>query len=83
MNHCDVLLECGCARPLAQLKLADVQQLVKSVALHCTILRIKSELDQLMAGVDEAGCLHAIQEYPSLFRPMFVPTDTSAEFRLL
>lgn len=77
MNDCDVLTECGCTKPLAQLKLADVPQLVKSAALHSTILRIKSELDQFMAGLDEAGCLHVLQEYPSLFRPMFVATDTN------
>lgn len=75
MDACDVLLDCGFTKPLPQLKLGDVPQLVKSAALHATILKIKSELDQFMKGVNEAGCLHAIQEYPYLFHTLFVASD--------
>lgn len=68
MGACDVLLDCGYTKPLSQLKVDDVPQLIKLAALHSTVLRIKSELEQFMAGISEAGCLHAIQEYSVLFR---------------
>ena len=75
MGACDMLLDCGCTKPLSQLKLDDVPQLIKLAALHSTVLKIKSELDQFITGISEAGCLHAIQEYFALFRPMFVASD--------
>ena len=75
MGACDVLLDCGYTKPLSQLKLNDVPQLIKLAALHSTVLRIKSELDQFITGISEAGCLHAIQEYSALFIPMFVASD--------
>ena len=77
MGACDVLLDCGCTKPLPQLKLDDVPKLIQCAALHSTVLKIKSELDQFMAGINEAGSLHVIQEYPSFFRPMFVASDTN------
>lgn len=77
VGACDVLLDCGCTKPLPQLKTDDVPQLIKCAALHSTILRIKSELDQFMAGINEAGALHAIQEYPTLFPPMLTASDTN------
>ena len=78
MDACDCLFECGVTKPLAQLKVSDVSHLIISAALHCTILKIKSEIDQFMAGLDEAGTLHAIKEYPHLFYPMFVPSSVTA-----
>ena len=50
----------------------DVPHLIRSVALHCTILRIKSEIDRFKEGLHEAGVLHAMNEFPHLFHPMFV-----------
>ena len=44
--------------------------------MHTTILKVKSELDQFMAGIQEAGTLHVIQKYPEYFRPMFVASVT-------
>ena len=76
MEACDILIESGCSKGLAQLKQCDVPQLVKNAALGCTVLRIKAELDQFMAGLDEAGVLHIIQKYPDLLRPMFVASET-------
>ena len=73
MEACDILIESGCSKGLAQLKQCDVPQLVKNAALSCTVLRIKAELDQFMAGLDEAGVLHIIQKY---LRPMFVASET-------
>ena len=61
--------------PLALLKMRDVPHLVRTAALHCTLLSIKSETDQFVAGLDEAGILHAIKEYPHLLYPHFVHSN--------
>ena len=72
MNNCDLLVDCGVTKPLAQLTRNDIPQLIKSAALHTTILKVKAELDQFSSGIDEAGALHAIKQYLELFRCMFV-----------
>ena len=78
MEACDILIESGCSQSLVQLKESDIPQLVKNAALGCTVLRIKAELDQFMAGLDEAGLLHVIQKYPNLLRPTFVALETDS-----
>ena len=77
MRACDVLLECGYAKPLSKLKAIDVPQLIKNATLHSTILKIKSELDQFIDGLNEAGILHSIRQYPDFFRPLFVSSGTA------
>ena len=54
MGACDVLLECGCTKPLPQLKLDDVSKFIQCSALHSTVLKIKSKVDQFMAGIHKA-----------------------------
>ena len=76
MEVCDNLLDCGFNKPLPTLKMCDVDPLIKCVALHYTVLKIKSELDQFMSGLDEAGCLNVIQKFPHLMRPLFVAPNT-------
>lgn len=77
MRACDVLLECGYTKPLSTLKAIDVTQLIKNVTLHSTILKIKSELDQFIDGLNEAGVLHSIRQYSDFFRPLFVSSGTA------
>lgn len=76
MDACDVLIDCGCTKPLAQIKISDVPYLVKSVALHSTVLKRKAELDQFMDGLEEAGVLPSIKLYPNLFESLFVKPNT-------
>ena len=68
MDCCDHILGCGFNKPLAQLKMGDIPHLLRSATLHSTILCVKFEIDQFMEGFHEAGVLHAIKEYPHLFR---------------
>ena len=77
MDACDVLVDCGFTKPIAQLTVQDIPQLVNSTALHVTILRVKAEIDQFMDGINDAGTLHAIQKYPGFFRPMFVASQAN------
>lgn len=66
MEACDVLIETGCSKGLARLKKSDVPQLVRNTALSCIVLKIKAELDQFMAGLNEAGVLPC---YTKVSRP--------------
>ncbi len=50
---------------------------MKCVALHATILKIKGELDQFVAGLDEAGVISAIKTFPTLFENLFVQSQDS------
>lgn len=72
MESCDVLVECGFIKPLATIKISDVPQLLKCASLHSTVLRIKSELDQFIGGLNTAGVLSAIRDHPELFSSLFV-----------
>ena len=47
--------------------MTGVPALVKCVALHITIQKVKAELDQFMSGLSEAGMLSAIQTYSEVF----------------
>ena len=77
MDACDVLVDCGFTKPIAQLTVQVIPQLVKSTALHMTILRVKAEIDQFMDRINDAGTLHAIQKYPDFVCPMFVASQAN------
>ena len=65
-DHNDFFIEAGVAtRPLS--KLSDVPCWLRSAALHCVILRVKTEVDQFIEGLEEAGVLQSIRKYPELF----------------
>ena len=76
IDCCDDILECGFNKPLARLVMEDIPHLIHSAALHCTILKVKSEIDQFKEGLHEAGVLHAMNQFPHLFHSMFVPDAT-------
>lgn len=46
MDSCDDLLGCGFNKPLAKLKIGDVDHLIHSVALHSTILQKLTNLQK-------------------------------------
>lgn len=70
------LIQCGITKPLTQLKIDVVPNLVQSIALQATVLKVKAALDQFMDGLKEAGLLSSIQEYPHLFKDLFVKCST-------
>ena len=59
-------------KPLATSKKNDVNQLVKCASLHSTLLRVKSEIEQFISGLDVARVLHAIRVHPDLFAALFI-----------
>ena len=64
----DIKTQCGLTKPLSMLKVKDVPNLVKSIALYATVLKVKAALDQFMAGLKESGLLLCVQEYPTFFK---------------
>ena len=76
----DCLLQCGITKPLTQLKIEDVSNLVHSIALHATVLKVKAAIDQFMDGLREACLLPSIQKYPHVLRDLFLDSGmTHAE----
>ena len=76
LDMADCLIQCGITRPLTQLRIEDVPSLVQSIALYATVLKVKAALDQFVDGLKEACILTCIQEYPHLFRDLFVKSST-------
>ena len=72
----DCLIQCGITKPLIQLKIEDVPNLVHSIALHATVLKVKAAIDQFMDGLREACLLPSIQKYPHVLRDLFVKSST-------
>lgn len=70
----DILVDNGITRAPS---LVGKETIVKALALHCTILRSKAELDQLKNGLHTLGVADAMATTPGLFEPFF--TDSSIE----
>ena len=71
----DCLLQCGVTKPLTQLKVEDVPNIVRNIALHTTVLKVKAALDQFKDGLKEAGILSSIQAYPEYFKDLFIKSN--------
>ena len=52
--------------------LSDRDNLIKSIALYYTVVRIKAQLDQLMEGLSVMGVLEVIQANPNKAVNLFV-----------
>ncbi len=75
MSISDSLIDCGTTKPLSQLTVADVPRLIQSIALHSSILSVKAEIDQFVAGLQASGVGDEIRQNPDAWRPMFVSTS--------
>ena len=76
MDAFDLLESCGFRKPIATLTHRDVPLLIESVVLHVTLYHRKAELDEMIKGLQDAGVLDAIRNYPALFKPLFVKTTS-------
>ena len=72
MESCELLITCGFTKPAASLTLKDVPQLTRSISFHCTLLKVKAELDEMCSGLRLSGVLEVIQDIPDLFRNFLV-----------
>ena len=72
MESCELLITCGFTKPAASLTLKDVPQLTRSISLHCMLLKVKAELDEMCSGLRLSEVLEVIQDNPELFRNLFV-----------
>lgn len=57
---------------IMQLTCNDVPHVIKCACMDSVVLKIKSELDQVVNGLEAAGVLRAIRRYPDLFKPLFL-----------
>ena len=61
---------------MSEVTLGDVPLLIKCIAVDNVIMKIKTELDQFLLGLGQAGVLTSIQRFPQLFRSLFVSPAT-------
>ena len=66
--------DAGLSFPSNSVKIENVDDIVRSLAMHFLVYSCKAELDQLKAGVSELGILSLIHSYPKLFKPLFTVT---------
>jgi hypothetical protein len=75
MDNCDILINYGVTKPLTRVCAEDIPALVRSVAVDSVIMKVKSELDQFIEGLEESGVLKPLRKYPDLFAPMFMDME--------
>ena len=76
MDMLDLLKSCGFRKPIVTLTHKNVPLLIESVVMHVTLHHRKAELDEMIKGLQDAGILDAIRNYPDLFQPLFVKTTS-------
>lgn len=82
--------DAGLSFPSDSVKIEDVNNIIRSLAMHFLVYSCKAELDQLKAGISELGVLSLIHSYPRLFKPLFTasgkpqltPESVSATFKV-
>ena len=67
IDNSSLFVESGVTTALAVVKVADKDNLVKCVALHHVLLKVKAEIDQFCTGLRALGVLDAMQASPHLF----------------
>ncbi len=72
LGEADIIIDGGYTKPLALLKMSDRVQLMRTLMLHYTVLRLRSVLDQLAEGLSTLGVLEAMSSYPKLMEPLFI-----------
>ena len=68
----DIVMEAGYSKPIASVAIDDKTALIRTLALHFTILRSKAVLDQFKEGLCTLGVIDAIKQHPSIMEPLFV-----------
>ena len=75
-NTCDLLIDAGWSKPLTQLTIIEMPNVIETIGLNQVIMKIKAEIDDFIKGLDDSGVLSHIQKNPDLFRPLFVESES-------
>ena len=71
-DKCAVVYDSGFSLPITKVSIQDIPVIVRAVTLHSTLMPIKSELDQLIQGLEICGILPLIRKYPRVMKQLFV-----------
>lgn len=69
-------MEAGYVKPIVSISLSNKVDVLNSIKLHYGLLRVKAELDQLIAGLSVMGVGEAIRTNSDLFSPLFMFTES-------
>lgn len=68
----DFRYDCGISQPASKIKYCDRAEVISTFSLHYCIIRVKAELDQIIAGLEMFGIRKLSKENPQLSRSLFV-----------
>lgn len=72
----ELITKAGFDRPIVSLSVADKAALVHAVSLHCSILEVKAEVDQLREGLKLMNVLQYIEEQGELLESFLCDKST-------
>ena len=67
-GKCAVVYDGGFSLPITKVGIQDIPVIVRTVTLHSTLMPIKSELDQLIQGLEIRGILPLIRKYSHIMK---------------
>ena len=83
MEAIDLILDSGFSKPVVQLTESDKSELIHVLALNCTLLCCKAEIDQMIDGLKALEVADLIRQHPGLLRPFFTPEGFSHSQQVL
>ena len=66
--------DCGVPQPSSVLKISDQDMIISSIAKHFAVHRCKTELDQLLKGLENLGVLELVRANTKMMREIFLGT---------
>lgn len=73
MEAIDLIIDSGFSKPIVQLTESDKSELIHVLALNCTLVRCKAEIDQMLDGLKALEVASLIKQHPALLRLFFTP----------
>ena len=64
--------ECGVSQPVTSIESSSHEKIVGAIAMHYSVVRVKSELDQLAKGLNVLKIGDLVEANPQKLRELFV-----------
>ena len=68
----DFRYECGVSKPVTAIELDDRHDIVNAFAMHYSLINVKTELDQMVKGLEAHGVYELIQANKQMMIQLFV-----------
>ena len=68
----NIRYECGVSQPVTSIESSSHEKIVGTIAMHYSVVRVKSELDQLAKGLNVLKIGDLVEANPQKMRELFV-----------